>query len=264
MSHPEVVRRGDDVKYTILGKRLHSYNRFTSELELEAIIPASKDIALRRTPLLFDAQTARDALKIVTDEAYHALCAEEMTHELTEATGVYPGLARTPAFLVELAAADHNPDRKWKSLNLLSFACISETLITGILAKVPQDKAVIPEVRSIIADHARDEAVHHAYFSGLMRMIWLQLSDADKDIFGPMLPHWIVSFLSPDKSTEADWLIGAGFTGEEATRIVNETYEDKDVGQIVKSSARPSLNLMRKIGMFDHPATSDALGIAGL
>jgi hypothetical protein len=70
--------------------------------------------------------------------------------------------------------------------------------------------------------------------------------------------------LSPDKSTEADWLIGAGFTGEEATRIVNETYEDKDVGQIVKSSARPSLNLMRKIGMFDHPATSDALGIAGL
>jgi hypothetical protein len=264
MQHPEVIRRGDQVKFAILGQRLHSYNRFTSVLELCEVIPACADLALGNVPFSISGQAELGALKIAVDEADHARRAEQMTADLARLSGVQPAPYRKPKFLCTQKQGQQHPDRKWRSMSRLSFVCISETLITGILSKVPQDEAVIPEVRAIIADHARDEARHHNFFSDLMVEIWSQLPDDDRDVFGPMLVNSIITFLSPDHMAEADWLIASGFNQAEADRIVMDTQDSSDIADGLRKSSRPTLYQMKKSGILNHQPTLDALGAQGL
>jgi hypothetical protein len=56
----------------------------------------------------------------------------------------------------------------------------------------------------------------------------------------------------------------AGFEGEEADRIVRETYEAIDLTALFRQSARPTIRLAQKFGLTDHAATREGLEAAGL
>lgn len=264
MSHELVRSRDDAVQRMILGQKLHSYFRFTTHLELKAVLPACTMIGLQESVVRTSDEFAHDGFKIAVDEAHHAYCAEDMKRQLTAITAIRPYRERPPAFLRALADAQDSLDGKFRELALLAFTCISETLITGSLANVPADERVIRAIRDVVLDHARDEAKHHLYFSCFMETMWDQLTGAEKDIVGPLFAKFIGTFLSHDAEAEADWLEAAGFDGADRKRIVTESYEAIDLRKVHRQASKPTVMLMSRFGMLDHAATADALAAAGL
>jgi P-aminobenzoate N-oxygenase AurF len=264
MSHDLVRDRDDDARLMILGQKLHSYFRFTTHLELKAVLPACTMIGLRESPVRTGDEFAHDGFKIAVDEAHHAFCAEDMKQQLTAITAIRPYRERPPSFLRTLGAAQETLDGKFKPLALLVFTCVSETLITSSLASVPADERVIRAIRDVIMDHARDEAKHHSYFSCFMDTMWAQLTPAERDVIGPLFARFIGTFLSNDADAESDWLEAAGFGAAERKRVVTESYEAIDLRKIHRQAAKPTLMLMNRFGMLDHRATADALAAAGL
>jgi P-aminobenzoate N-oxygenase AurF len=264
MSHDLVRARDDAVQRIILGQKLHSYFRFTTHLELKAVLPACTMIGLKESTVRTSDDFAHDGFKIAVDEAHHAYCAEDMKQQLTAITAIRPFRERPPAFLRALADEQQALDGRFKQLALLAFTCVSETLITSSLANVPADERVIRAIRDVIMDHARDEAKHHGYFSCFMETMWAQLTVAERDVVGPLFAKFIGTFLSHDAHAEADWLEAAGFNGGERKRIVAESYEAIDLHKIHRHASKPTVTLMSRFGMLDHPATADALAAAGL
>ena len=110
MAHPDVAQRDDATKRQILGKRLHSYNRFTSLLELYAVMPATRAIAFGDVPFSTPKDVRLNAHKIMVDEADHALRAEQLTCELVQVTGVQPCVHHKPAFLTDSSAGRKHSD----------------------------------------------------------------------------------------------------------------------------------------------------------
>jgi hypothetical protein len=90
MSHELVRSRDDAVQKMILGQKLHSYFRFTTHLELKAVLPACTMIGLKESVVLTSDEFAHDGFKIAVDEAHHAYCAEDMKQQLTAITAVRP------------------------------------------------------------------------------------------------------------------------------------------------------------------------------
>lgn len=264
MSHELVRNRGDAVQRMILGQKLHSYFRFTTHLELKAVLPACTMIGLKESVVRTSDEFAHDGFKIAVDEAHHAYCAEDMKQQLTAITAIRPYRERPPAFLRALASEQNGLDGKFKELALLAFTCVSETLITSSLTNVPADERVIRAIRDVILDHARDEAKHHLYFSCFMETMWDQLTVAEKDIVGPLFAKFIGTFLRHDAEAETDWLEAADFNGVDRKRIVAESYEAIDLRRIHRHASKPTVMLMSRFGMLDHAATADALAAAGL
>ena len=264
MSHALVRSRDDAVQRMILGQKLHSYFRFTTHLELKAVLPACTMIGLKESAIRTTDEFAHDGFKIAVDEAHHAYCAEDMKQQLTAITTIRPYRERPPAFLRMLAGERDALDGKFKQLALLAFTCVSETLITSSLANVPADERVIRAIRDVIMDHARDEAKHHGYFSCFMETMWAQFTVEERDVVGPLFAKFIGTFLSHDAEAESDWLEAAGFSGADRTRIVAESYEAIDLRKIHRQASKPTVALMNRFGMLDHPATTDALAAAGL
>ncbi|HUI13308.1 MAG TPA: diiron oxygenase [Xanthobacteraceae bacterium] len=264
MNHELVRNRDDAVQRMILGQKLHSYFRFTTHLELKAVLPACTMIGLTESVVRTSAEFAHDGFKIAVDEAHHAYCAEDMKQQLTAITAIRPFRERPPAFLRALAVEQDSLDGKFRQLALLAFTCVSETLITSSLASVPADERVMRAIRDVILDHARDEAKHHLYFSCFMETMWAQLSLAEKDVVGPLFAKFIGTFLSHDTEAEMDWLEAAGFSAGDGKRIAAESYEAIDLRKVHRQASKPTITLMSRFGMLDHAATSDALAAAGL
>lgn len=264
MGHELVRNRDDAVGRTILGQKLHSYFRFTTHLELKAVLPACTMIGLKESSVRTADEFAHDGFKIAVDEAHHAYCAEDMKQQLTAITAIHPYRERPPAFLRALTREQDGFGEKFKELALLAFTCVSETLITSSLANVPADERVMKAIRDVILDHARDEAKHHLYFSCFMEMMWDQLTVAERDVVGPLFAKFIGTFLSHDEEAESDWLEAAGFNSVDGRRIITESYEAIDLRKVHRQASKPTVMLMSRFGMLDHAATFDALAAAGL
>src|SRR3569833_620289 len=173
--HPIVISKGPHAVRQILAGHLLAHLQFTDTLENELITPVCYMLGRRPGDFDLPGAMAEDARKIAVDEVYHALMVADLANQLVAALLLegravrrHPFLNRVEECLTELPAETHG---------LLRFmaACVSETLITGTLAGVPNDDKVASVVRNTLRNHAEDEARHNAYFSKAIEVVWPQL-----------------------------------------------------------------------------------------
>lgn len=264
MSHPVLQNACDATRRSVETQRLFDYLHFTEELERRAVIPVCMDLAEAKVPFLVSRPLQRDASKIITDEAHHAECAADLTDQIADVTCVRPHRQGPPAFMKKLHAAEARFGGATRKLASLVFTSVSETLITGTLTRVPADTSVHPAIRSVIMDHARDEAKHHACFSDVIRIMWEQMGLQERDDIGPLFAEFIVAFLAPDLSAELGCLEAAGFDSLQADKIITETYEAINLAAVYRDQAKPTLSMMQRYGMLDHQATLDGLAARNL
>jgi hypothetical protein len=264
--HRLVCDRGDTVRNVVLAQHLYRFCNFTEHLELEAVVPACVRLRLANVQFGVPEALARDAGRVAIDETWHAECAGDLKLDLMQTTAVVPCRSRTPMFLqvLKIIKASLTPDRQ--HLADMLFTCVSETLITGALTTVPRDEQVLPKVRDVLGEHAREEAFHHAIFAQVIGVMWEQLSAADRDVAGPLFALFIAAFLQPDTLAELDGLEAAGFTADEARRIVEETRESgaAESRRLLWKAASPTVRCMANHGLLDHAATRENLEMMDL
>lgn len=264
LAHP-ILRQADPlVREAVLVHRLYEYLKFTIDLEQSAVIPITGHISRDRAGLDLPEHMRADAFKIVTDEAWHAQFTYDLMRQVQTRTRIAPALPDTPVFTGLLARIHDEFPSEIRGVDELLFAIVSETLISSILDDLPRDERLPEGIRETVADHADDEAKHHAYFSTLLRYLWPALSRREQELAGPYLPRLIFAFLEPDYPSVALGLAAAGLTGEEVEQVMAEVYTHANVVEDVRAGAAPTLQYFTEAGALTHNATYEAFQEAGL
>jgi hypothetical protein len=257
--HPLVQELGAEAIDRVLIQNLHTYLEFTAELEQGAVNPVAAMIARRRSGFDLPETMIEDAYKIYTDEAWHAQFSDDLQRQVAVKTGVGPSVFEEPNFFRKLKGfqVDLGPDEQ--RLVMIFFTIVSETLISAILSGIPSDPRVVGAVRELVADHARDEGVHHAYFSRLLEFTWPRLNKAHRALIGPLLPEMVHAFLEPDFVAIAGNLRACGLTAEQIDQVMTECYPAAEVRAGIRSASKATIRHFERVGLVDDPRTAEAL-----
>ncbi|GAA0909854.1 diiron oxygenase [Virgisporangium aurantiacum] len=258
LTHPEVAAAPPGIIKEILVYNLYTYLEFTVRLETG---PVNEVCVMLRSPQFLPwlpSKMKDDALRIYTDEAGHA----EMSHSLIAAvvkeTRVAP-VPQDPQFLGQLRQLYHDNLPAFQPFIKLFFVVVSETLITGTLTRLPQDRKVQTAVRDLARDHASDEGRHHAYFKQLFEYVWPKLPVPLRKKFGPMLPAVIHAFLAPDELGLRTILERFPSHFPDPYRIVSEIMHMDSTYSAILSGAQPTIRILRQVGLLEDEETREAL-----
>ncbi|GLY26200.1 diiron oxygenase [Micromonospora sp. NBRC 101691] len=259
--HPLVVARGDETRRRLLVRALHHYLNFTSELESRTVIPAATDLVHTYSGLPLPDQARADACKIVTDEAWHAQFSRDLQTRIVECSGE-PMLPMTsPMFIDRLDVIAEKIQPHIAAASRILFAIVSETLVSALLAQIPHDQRLPSMVRHSVAEHARDEGRHHAYFRIILRYFWSALTAAERRAVGPLIPSIIQAFLEPDYRASATSMASLGFSVDEIEAILSESFTPNRVLSDVAVAARTTTRYFAEVGAMKDPATKDAFDL---
>lgn len=262
--HPLVVRLGPEAERSLLLYHLYDYLEFTASFEIEVVNRGAQRIASGKSGLDLPGEMLFDAYKIYCDEAYHSLFSIDLKIQIEKATGVKALPYNFGDFLRRLNNAREAVPPHLARISRLLVVVVFETLISSTLNKIPKDEQVITAVRNMVADHADDEARHHAYFSSLFDLLWPQLTERQKSILGPSLPHFIIKSLEPDYASIRRRLGGYDLRPDEIDQIMEESYPWPEVIAGLRRTAGATLRLFERNGLFKSPRTLEAFQSSGL
>lgn len=262
--HPLIVNLGSEVQRLLLIQHLYHYLDFTANFEIEVVNRGAHRIAFGKTGLDLPKAMLYDAYKVYCDEGFHSFFSIDIKHQVEAATGVKPLPYDFNEFLNRLNSARKAVPSNLKQISALLTVIVFETLISSILNKIPKDRQVISAIRDMVADHADDEARHHAFFSSLFDVLWTQLSKKHQSILGPLLPHFIIKSLEPDYNSIRRRLVFYDLRPNEIEQIIAESYPQQEVITGLKKTASATLRLFERNGLFEDSQTLDAFQSSGL
>lgn len=169
LDHPSIQCLSPDAHDRLTARHLYRYLLFTTDVEGNVVNVATLDLA---NGLVKDPGQRAQALQIYTDESFHALMNLDLVNQIEAATRI-PVLSADFAGVkqaLEKSADQHLPGET--EFSRLLQVIVFETTVTSTLRDVPVDPQTVSCVRELVADHARDEGVHFAFFSNVLRKLW--------------------------------------------------------------------------------------------
>ena len=262
-AHPLVRALPEGVFRQILIQHLYRYLDFTAKLESIVVNQAVLGIALGTAGVWLPTGMRFDAYKIYCDEAYHTLMCADLAAQARVITGVSPRLPREPFFLRRLAQIQEGIPAEFRSLAELLFVIVSETLISATLAEVPDSADVISAVRETVSDHAGDEGRHHAYFAMFLKLLWGQLTPAERDRAGVWVPRLADAFLQPDVAAIRDELAGYGMRPDDIEIVLAEVFPTDVMDTHRSHVARHTLRYFTELDAFGTSQSQQELADHG-
>lgn len=264
--HHPIVQKLDGEQITnILNNHMFRYLDFTAKLEVVVVNDVMKDLAFGHTPFPFDERMQVDALKIYTDEGYHALFSMDLFHQAKSLLEVDPIVPEKPAFIRSLnrllGACESERERR---LTKLFFVATSETLITSSLTEISKAGEVPDAVKNTITDHAMDEARHHAFFSDLIEKTWTQMTSEDRDLVIRKFPDFIHAFVQPDTEAIQAELTANGLSLSDAEVVIADIYTKDVIADYAKLCGNTLLGIVRETPEFQNQSINEVYHKAGL
>lgn len=263
LSHPRLSELNDK-KYELLTQHLYQYLHFTAHFEPTVVNRALRRIAVGNFPASVPRATRVDALKIYTDEGYHALASLDLIEQIENATGV-PSLPydfRLYLNHMGNVVEAYLPDDRL--LGQLMQVIIFETSITSILADMPSDRNLVTAVREIIREHAIDERMHHAFFALLFPELWSSLRAQSKTKVASVLPVFIKEVTRPYLYPIKLSLLSSGLEASAVAEVLNDIYSEASATEYARDVSRHTINLFIRTGVLDIPGASEAFAMHGL
>jgi hypothetical protein len=258
VGHPLVEKLGSRAMRRLTMRKLESYNAFTEKLEYEAVMAASIKIAQHPQAFGLSEQAGREARLIVTDESHHAYVAVELMKHLPGISQLPPLAPSQPRFLRGLEELERGLPTEFADDLLIAFVSVSETLITSILRGIPRDRRIVSAVRNAVRDHCTDEARHHSYFVYVVHQHWASSTPDRREMLGPFYAKLIRLFLDPDLDLCRAWLQEAGLDPHDAEVVLRDYYSPERVAASIRADSFPTLKLMERVGVLDHPMARPA------
>jgi len=264
LRNPAVAELPPDAQRALVARHLYAYLLFTVHLETKVVNRGTAMVAHNEVDFTIGRQARLDALKIYTDEAYHALYNLDIVQQIEQATGIDalpydfgPRLDRLDRTIDEFLPGK-------RRLGRLLQVVVFETMVTSILADLPRDPCVYRVVRHVVADHARDETHHHAFFTRFFRELWTHLPSGLRPAVAQAVPHLIDECLRPDLNAVHASLRAAGLTPALAADVVDDSYTEAAIRETIRNASRHTRRLCESVGAFDLPGVEDRLGWLGL
>lgn len=264
VEHPAVRALGDGAREEILVRHLFQYLDLTAHYELQVVNRASEMLANGRSGLYLPAAVRLDAYKIYVDEGYHALYSRDLIFQVEAASEIPHIPMDFEKYMSFLRRAQERVPADMRDMVMLLVVVVFETLVTATLTQIPKQRTVISTVRELVTDHAEDEARHSVFYGELFGYLWGQLSPRQRRLLGPLIPAFIVGPLAPPAEALREWLSHVGVDRRDVDDVIGESYPHTDVQAGMARTARATLRLFGKYGLYDDPRTREAFAAHGL
>lgn len=264
LAHEAVATLPIAERRALVTRHLYQYLLFTVHLETKVVNRGVAMLAHDDVGYPVSAKTRLDALKIYCDEGYHALYNLDIVQQIEQATGT---AALPYDFQPRLDRLDRTAGRflpEHPQLARLLQVVVFETVVTSILADVPRDPTVFRVVRTVVADHARDEVHHHAFFVRFFRDLWVHLPPTLRTTVANAIPHLIDDCIRPDLGAVHVSLSAAGLAPSLVADILHDSYPEAAVRATIRQASRHTIRLCQSVGAFDLPGAGDRLHELGL
>lgn len=238
----------------ILGRFLLQFLEYGTILEHEFVNTILVELALGECGIPLPDRMRIDALKIYTDEAYHACFNLEATQQIRN----YIGLPMSEAWPLKntrlIGLRKLIPEGKTKENFLVRFAiaAISETVAAKELAESLKGVIVEP-IYNIFIDHAEDEKKHCMYFATLLEVVWHYLSADEQKFLGIIFPKVLKAFADINTIALYEALAKINIDPTSAETIIKESYTTDFCVQRVMSVASVTFRVFERLGVFNIP-----------
>jgi hypothetical protein len=263
LGHPMVQALPDGGRHALAVRHLYQFLLATVHVETRVVNAAAERIANGRSGVDVPVRLRADALKVYTDEGFHALYSLELADQVAAATGVSVPDWNYGGFVGRLAAAGQRllPDEP--VLARLIQAVVFETLVTSVLNELPADASVVSTIRDVLRDHARDEGHHHRFFSAFFHELWSRLSPGLRVQVAHAFPAMVEVCLAADTVPAQASLRLAGLSAAAAREVIAASYPSATQPDRLNHIARATVHLCQSVGLLDLPGARDRFAAHG-
>jgi hypothetical protein len=237
---------------------LYNYLHFIVNLESKVVNRSNLLVAYDELKLGLPPDVRVDAWRIYCDEAHHALTSFDLMWQVEASSGIPVLPYDFDPVSRRLERAARQLEAEAPGLGLLLEVTVFETAITSLLEDIPRDENVVTTVREVVADHAKDERRHHAFYRLCFGHLWGLLEPRIRQRAALSLPEMILACLSTDMPAVGSALLAAGLSKDEVAGVLAETYtRDANLAQ-VRKSARHTIRMLKAYDVFELDGVRDA------
>lgn len=190
--HPQVLSKGTKARDFILTQSLYKFLGDIATQETELVNVVSQRIYNDSYPYSFPWDLRVDVLSVIIDEAYHAYVALDFLKQVEEKTGIKPiEFPREFGLQLALKKVKSEMDQKFHDAFEIMAICIAENSITKELIALTKEKGLNETYEQVNADHVIDETRHSKIFAAVLRHLWAQLNEEEKQALGECLPSFV-------------------------------------------------------------------------
>ncbi|WP_439587014.1 diiron oxygenase [Hydrogenophaga sp.] len=262
MSHPALRPLGVAERNRLYAERLVHFLDDMALSEHRIVNPAAQVIAEGRLRVYLPEALALDALKLYTDEGYHAWFTAQASRAIRDVFRLEahdgPNLK---VAAIEALVADVPPDRRDMTWFMVGF--VGETMITQALVEVMRSSAHSAIQRMLLA-HLEDEWVHARYFGHLFALIWPQLDARSQAFFGQMLPRIMAAFHTWDDPFHQRILAHVGLDAHARDRVLAKLAGESHQLARMRHRCGNTLQVLERAGVFKDDDLRAHFVLAGL
>lgn len=255
LAHEALADLTESQRRALTIRHLYQFLLSTTHLETRIVNTTAERIANNRAGLDLSNRTRMDAFKVYCDEGYHALYSLDLADQIAAATGVAIPPWDYGGFVDQLEETGRRllPDEP--ELVPLLQTVVFETLITAVLNEIPNDPTVVPVVRELTRDHAKDEGHHHRFFTEFFHELWTDLDDRLREPVARTLPALVNACLTWDTEPIRASLLMSGVDSPTAAAVVADAYAENGANADV---CRATVRTFRSAGVLDVPGAEEA------
>jgi len=256
-----------ETRHAIAVQHLFRYLSFTVHLETAVVNPVLLAMVNGQVGVPLSPSTRLDALRMYTDEAYHALAAVDIGQQVARSSAVVDrtqGLAgRTFSHgLRRVVQASGAPELS--RLHALMFVIVSETLISSNLREIASDSELADGVSDTLGDHARDEGRHHAFFAQYLKALWPSLDPSTRREVALRIPDLIEVFFAPEVEDVAEELRELGVRKSDRDAAMEAAYGQDVVRASAAASSTRLVRYLTELGALESPEVYEHYAARGL
>ena len=194
-----------------------------------------------------------DALKIYTDEGYHAYYTQKMANQIRRYYRI--GEDDISPFVESYYSKIESIITKFgeenKDLCMLAFVIVGENqIVSDISAEMRQ--IVFKPIWILFRDHMKDEVFHAKYFTMIFEDVWPQLSPDEKEIMGLCFCDSMEILGLPRTDIYHFSLAKLGIGKQQILKCINDIYNTIEWRTTrIADRMQPTINLLTSNDVFD-------------
>lgn len=248
MAHPALRSLGLPERNRLFAARLVHFLDDMALTEHRIVNVAAQVIAENRLRVFIPEELALDALKLYTDEGYHAYFTAHASRAIRQAFGM--PMSDGPNLKIatlETLVADTPAERRDMAWFMVGF--VGETMITKAIVDVMRATAH-SGVQGMLLAHLEDEWVHARYFAHLFALVWPRLDADSQHHFGNLLPRIIAAFHTWDDAFHRRILTHAGLDAAATDRVLGKVASEAQRIAHMRGRCANTLQVLERCGVF--------------
>lgn len=262
LSHPALRPLDLAGRNRLAAARLLQFLDDMTLTEHRIVNTAAQAIAQNRLKDFLPEPLALDALKLYTDEGYHAYFTAQASRAVR---GCFSLPARDEPSLkiagLEALVAEAPADQRDLAWFMVGF--VGETMVTKAIVDSMRGTAHSGLQRLLLA-HLEDEWVHARYFAQAFECVWKGLDARARLHWGGQLPRVMAAFHARDPRLHGEWLEQAGLNAAARERVLATLCGDDSLAQRTRQLCANTLQVLERCGAFKEKAVRERFVEAGL